>query len=254
VPVTVVILTFNEASNIGACLEAIPEPWPVLIVDSGSTDHTCSIAEAAGARVEHRPWSGFADQRNHALAACGVQTPWILFIDADERYPVAFFNWMRVAVGPVGVDAFNVPSTLFLDSRPLRHAPGYPILHPRLVRRGRVRFIANHAGHGEALEPCRVALAPIGYDHFFQDGDLEPWLRKHIGLAALEADAKGIATTRRGRLARWAPAGPALARFAYHYLIRLGFLDGKAGLRYAAMYAWYELAIYLIGASRRVPR
>jgi glycosyltransferase involved in cell wall biosynthesis len=252
----VVILTFNEGRNIGACLAAIPEPWPVLILDSGSTDQTCIIAEAAGARVEHRPWSGFADQRNHALAACGVQTPWILFVDADERYPAAFFDWMQGPVQTSEIDAYDVPSILFLDGRPLRHAPGYPILHPRLVRRDAVRFKANHDGHGEALEPCRMALAPIGYDHFFQDGDLEPWLRKHIALASLAAGATQAATTRRGRLARWAPSGPAraLARFAYHYLIRLGFLDGEAGLRYAAMYAWYELTIHLIGVSRRAPR
>jgi glycosyltransferase involved in cell wall biosynthesis len=250
--VTAIVLTLNEAREIGDCLAQIPGDLPKLVVDSGSTDETVAIARAAGAKVVTRSWSGFASQRNFALSSCGVTTDWVLFVDADERYPAAFFDWMRQALAlETQIDAFNVPSRLVLDKVLLRRAPGYPILHPRLVRRT-VTFLPNHAGHGEMLSPCRTGLAPIGYDHYFQAGDLAPWLRKHVSLAEFEAGGSAAPTTRRGRLARLFPAGPlrAAARFVYHDVVCQGFRDGKAGFRYALMYAWYELTVYLIGVSQ----
>ena len=246
---TAVVLTLNEATDIGPCLAAIPSDLPRIVVDSGSTDGTVELSKTAGARIYHRGWTGFADQRNFALLSCDIQTSWVLFIDADERFSTAFFDWMRDVIrNDPPVDCYNVPSILFLDGKALRYAPGYPILHPRLVRRN-VRFQVNHSGHGEAVVPCRNGLAPFGYDHYFQSGSLRPWLQKHLGLAKDEADSQAAPTSDRGRLARRIPAGAprAILRFFYHYVARLGFLDGRNGFRYAVMYAWYELTIYLAG-------
>lgn len=252
--ITAVILTLNEQQDLPECLAAIPPGTPVLVLDSGSTDNTVRIAGEAGARIATRPWTGFADQRNFALRDCGLTTPWVLFVDADERFPPKFYDWLRatLAADP-DVDVFEVPSLLFLDGRPLRHAPGYPVLHPRLVRREAVEFVPNHAGHGEAVLAARMARAPIGYDHYFQSGDLLPWLEKHLKLAKAEARASAEPTTTRGKLAKLVGRGLArpLARFFYHYLLRGGFRDGRAGLQYSLMYTWYELSIYLLARSRR---
>jgi Glycosyl transferase family 2 len=250
---TVVVLTLNEAADLPACLKAIPSDVPVLVVDSGSSDATVAIAQAAGAKVASRPWSGFADQRNFALRACGVQTPWVLFVDADERFSPAFYAWARQTItDDPPVEVFDVPSLLFLDGRPLRRAPGYPVLHPRLVRLGAV-FVANHHGHGEAALSERRAIAPLGYDHYFHSGDLYPWLAKHLSHAAAEAGSDAAPSTTRARLARLAGRGPLrpVARFLYHYVLRGGFLDGRAGLQYALMYSWYDLTIHLLARSRR---
>ena len=252
-PVTVVILTLNEATQIESCISSIPSRFHIVIVDSGSTDGTQELAGALGARVIERPWAGFAAQRNFALREC-VETEWTLFIDADERFPDIFFDWMtQTALLESDVDVYQIPSTLILNGRPLMYAPGYPILHPRLVRRGTV-FTVNHAGHGETAEPCRSARAPIGYSHYFHSGDLTPWLAKHVRLAQFEAGSRQTPTTARARLASRVPRGPlrAILRFAFHYILRGGIRDGKEGLEYSIMYAWYELTIYLIEASRRV--
>ena len=251
---TAVVLTLNEQADLPACLAAIPPDLPVLVLDSGSTDSTVAIATAAGARTVVRPWTGFADQRNFALRGCGLETPWILFVDADERFPPAFYDWLRQTLsGDPPVDVFETPSLLFLDGRPLRRAPGYPVLHPRLVRREAAVFVPNHAGHGEMVGPCRRETAPIGYDHYFHSGDLLPWLAKHLKLAEAEAEAGAAPSTARGRIARLVGRGPArpFIRFLYHYLIRGGFRDGAAGLQYAMMYAWYDLTIHLLVRSRR---
>lgn len=252
VDLTVVVLTFNEERHLPACLAAIPSGIGVLVVDSHSTDETVAIAHRAGARVAQRRWSGFADQRNFALRDCEVATEWVLFVDADERYQPSFFDWADATIAqPSKYDAFQVPSVLVMNGAALRHAPGYPIYHPRLVRREHVEFVPNHAGHGEALAECRTDKAPLGYEHYFHDGELTPWLLKHVRLASLDARSEIAPQTRRGRLAGLLPRGlpRALARFFYHYLIRQGFRDGRPGFRYALMYAWYELTISLIRAS-----
>ncbi|WKJ91742.1 glycosyltransferase family 2 protein [Methylomonas montana] len=249
---TVVILTQNEEANLPGCLAAIPERYPVVVIDSGSNDNTLAIARQRGCAVFSNPWPGFAEQRNFALQQCGIQTPWILFVDADEIYPQRFYDWFEAKLSEThGIDVLMVPSILYLRGKRLNHAPGYPIYHPRLVRRETASFVRNHTGHGEAvLDTCRIGYSDIPYEHYFYHGEIVAWMHKHIGKAAQEVQLQptaGAVMTARGRLSvllgrSWLRI---LGRFAYHYLFRGGFLDGAAGLEFALMFTWYEATIYL---------
>jgi glycosyltransferase involved in cell wall biosynthesis len=250
---TVVILTKDEAPRLPRCLAAIPD-YPVLVVDCGSTDGTPRIAAERGARVVHRAWKGFAGQRNLALRDCQIDTQWVLFVDADEVYPASFYEWFETeARHEESVDGYMVPSFLYLRGRRLARAPGYPIYHPRLVRRARALYVTNHTGHGESLgAECRVRLAKIPYEHHFYDGELIAWMHKHVDKAAFEVKRQptpGAHMTWRGRISV-ALGGSFLrvpGRFLYHYLLRGGIVDGRAGLEFSLMFAWYEATIYLQG-------
>lgn len=249
---TVVILTQNEESNLPRCLVAIPERYPIVIVDSGSTDKTVAIADTRASRIYINPWPGFAEQRNFAINQCNISTPWLLFIDADEIYPQAFYD--RFEAELAASDAFDVlmvPSILYLRGKRLSHAPGYPIYHPRLVRRESTRFVRNHTGHGEAVvNTCRIGYSDIPYEHYFYHGEIIEWMHKHVDKAAQEVQLKpttNAVMTTRGRLSvllgrSWLRV---LARFLYHFVFRGGFLDGAAGLEFALMFTWYEATIYL---------
>ncbi|MGP1516294.1 MAG: glycosyltransferase [Ottowia sp.] len=80
----IAVLTCNEERRIENCLRSAAFADQVVVVDSGSTDQTCAIAERMGAQVLHRPdWRGFGPQRNHQLAACRAE--YIFFLDADEE-------------------------------------------------------------------------------------------------------------------------------------------------------------------------
>ncbi|MDT4288684.1 glycosyltransferase family 2 protein [Methylomonas sp. MO1] len=249
---TVVILTQNEAANLPRCLAGIPQRYPIAIVDSGSTDNTLAIAQERGCAIHRNPWPGFAEQRNFAIRQCGIDTPWILFVDADEIYPQAFYDWFEAKLSETtAIDVLMVPSVLYLRGKRLNHAPGYPIYHPRLVRRENTRFVRNHTGHGEAvLDTCRIGYSDIPYEHYFYHGEIIEWMHKHVGKAAQEVTlhpTAGAVMTTRGRLSvllgrSWLRV---LARFCYHYLLRGGFLDGAAGLEFALMFTWYEATIYL---------
>ncbi|MBM3601029.1 MAG: glycosyltransferase family 2 protein [Alphaproteobacteria bacterium] len=252
---TVVILTLNEARHLPRCLDHVPEGYPIVVVDSGSTDGTLDIARARGARVFVNPWPGFAAQRNFALEACGIDTEWTLFIDADELFPSAFYEWFeRWAAAPesAGCDAGMVASILVFKGVRLRHAPGYPIYHPRLARTAKARFFVNHTRFGESVaEGTPVIHIDIPYDHHFYDGDLVSWMHKHVHWASLEANPvwnAGAAITVRSRVSvalgrTWLRIP---LRFIYHYFLKQGFRDGRAGFEYALIYTWFEATKYVV--------
>jgi len=132
---TIVILTKNEQANLPGCLTAIPERYPIVIVDSGSTDNTLAIANSRACRVYINPWPDFAEQRNFAINQCAVGTPWLLFVDADEIYPQAFYDWFESGMADTGsIDVLMVPSILYLRGKRLNHAPGYPIYPIKISR------------------------------------------------------------------------------------------------------------------------
>jgi glycosyltransferase involved in cell wall biosynthesis len=254
--VDVVILTRNEADRIERCIRAVPPAISVHILDSGSTDNTVPIATTLGSQVHMRDWQGFAAQRNFALEHCGTG-PWVLFIDADETYPIS--AWAEIAERTDGpkFDAFAIPSMLVYDGRMLMHAPGYPLLHVRLVRRDRVRFAASTTGHGEALVGSpRVGTMSCSYVHDWFDGDVDRWLRKNLPLALAEAGAAASANVRetaRARASARVGNGPhrPLVRFVYHWLLVGGWRDGWRGFEYALLYCWYELTRYVSWSSGR---
>ena len=83
-PLSVVVLTKNEAGNIRRCLQSVAWCAERVVVDDGSTDNTVALAQAEGARVVQRRFDTFAQQRNWALASAGLHCPWVLMLDADD--------------------------------------------------------------------------------------------------------------------------------------------------------------------------
>ncbi len=81
---SVALIVKDEASRLPAWLRAVaPLADEIVAVDAGSSDQSVALLTAAGARVFHREFSGYADQRNHAASLC--RGDWILCLDADER-------------------------------------------------------------------------------------------------------------------------------------------------------------------------
>ncbi|MEC4750311.1 glycosyltransferase family 2 protein [Methylomicrobium sp. Wu6] len=251
---TVVILTKNEEKTLARCLSALPTGYDVVVLDSGSTDQTLDIAKQYGCMIRQHDWEGYAQQRNYALEECDISTPWVLFIDADEVFQKEFFDWAMTAVNLelASADAVMVPSYFFLRGKRLGYAPGYPIYHARLLRRGKVRFLSHHdGGFGENIEEgARVAFAKIPYEHYYYDGEMLEWMHKHVDHASREirVNKAGIIINRRKRLSMWLGNSILRAplRFIYHYIICRGFLDGRAGLEYSLMFSWYEATKYLL--------
>ena len=105
-PVSVYIITRNEAANIGACLDRLVEFDEVILVDSGSTDGTVEIAgQYANVSTSFHAWCGFSAQKSHALGLCRNQ--WVLNVDADEILSDAYLDEVRRVVRENRVDALE---------------------------------------------------------------------------------------------------------------------------------------------------
>jgi glycosyltransferase involved in cell wall biosynthesis len=258
--VSTLLLTFNEQHNLSRCLEALDWCDDIIVVDSGSTDDSVEILRRAGARVLHRPFDNFSNQRNFGLEEGKPRHEWVLHLDADEVATREFHKRLAVFEPEDGIDAYRVPSKIMLHGHWLRHAGMYPTYQVRLGHRDRLRF--RQVGHGqrEDLPPASVGLFDEPYLHYNFSHGLSAWLRKHLRYAEDEARDLvslrnrlavksssifiGDATSRRRALKDLSVRLPfvirPLARFFYILIWRRGLLDGRYGVLYALTLSMYE--------------
>jgi glycosyltransferase involved in cell wall biosynthesis len=263
-PIVVIIPTRDEAANItGAVRSVIDHVAAVVVVDSDSTDDTRLLAKAAGAEVVPYEWDGrYPKKKQWCLDHVRTDTDWVLFLDGDETASGAllaelyriFLDGRRVRPA-----AFDIPLGYWFAGRRLRH--GHTIVKRALVDRTRVRFpepddldapgMGEQEGHYQPLaDPVfrlRTAiehrdLDPVRtwFERHNRYSDWEAWLAAHPEAREHIRTAK----TRQGQLFHRAPLKPLLS-FAYAYVGRLGFLDGRAGLDYALAMSFYRWQIGL---------
>jgi glycosyltransferase involved in cell wall biosynthesis len=268
VPVSVVVLTRDEEPNIRRCLASVAWADQVVVVDSGSTDDTVPIARSLGVEVVEQPWLGFSAQREFALRLPLLRRDWVYFVDADEWTSPELAGEIGVRLGEPSCAAFSQRFRLVFQGTWIRHCGWYGgSWIVRLVDRRYTKFDESRVG-----ERVRVD-GPVGrLRHDIVDEDLKGlvvWLRKHVHYAQLEAERRGRQGLFRDRLAALRsrgdtrpmiravlkdvvfpsiPAKPA-ALFLYMYIVRLGVLDGLAGLRFCFFHAWHEACVNALRAN-----
>ncbi|AWL10558.1 putative glycosyltransferase [Saliniradius amylolyticus] len=96
-PISAFIITKNEQAHLAEVLDSLSKFDEVVVVDSGSTDQTRSIAREKGARVIERDWPGFAKQKQYAMTCC--QHDWVLNVDGDEVLPEGTYEQLQKLIG-----------------------------------------------------------------------------------------------------------------------------------------------------------
>ena len=236
--VSAILITKNEIQNLPACLEGLSWCIEIIVVDSGSTDGSVTLARRLGARVESRPdWAGFGPQKNRALNL--AQGDWVFSIDADERVTPALAEEIQSAVQCADApDAFSLPRLSSYCGQFMRHGGWYPDRVVRLFRRGKARF-SDDIVHESVQVQGRVGQLHNDLIHISYRS-LEDVLEKMNRYSS--AGAEKLAT--RGRRASLATAlGKSLWAFIRTYVIRRGFLDGRLGFVLACGIAhetWYR--------------
>ncbi len=221
--VVAIVLTRDEAAEIGECLAALRFADARLVVDSGSRDRTVEIAEAEGARVVAHPFVDFASQRNAALDL--VDAEWVLMIDADERVPPELAAEIRAAIAsaPAEVGAFRLPRRNWYLGRPLRHCTTGRDTVVRLLRRGRARFVNKVHESARVEGEIRDLKTPLDHHTVRALGDSLRKVAEFSPLSAEEMLARGKTTSVAGIAAH------TLARFLKVYVAKRGFLEGSRG-------------------------
>lgn len=122
-PISVCIPVRNEEKNLPTCLQSLQGAFEeVVVVDSGSTDNTRSIAENAGAVVLDFHWNGqFPKKRNWTLKNHAFRNPWVLFLDADERLTPEVIAELWATIPNSTHVGYWLSFTNWFMSQPLRH-------------------------------------------------------------------------------------------------------------------------------------
>lgn len=268
---TAIILTLNEAQHLPRCLASLAGVVDtVLVTDCFSTDDTLRIAQEHGARVVQREWVNYAAQFNWALTQLDADTNWVLRIDADEILTPALAAEIRERLPGLGpeVDGVFCGRRMIFQGQRIRFGGLFPVRVLRLFRTGR-----GQCENRWMDEHIKVAGLTVDFQNELIDDNLNSltwWTAKHNSYASREAvdllnleygfmPHDSVASLRDGSQAgfkRWLkevvyarlPGGlRALAYFLYRYVIRLGFLDGRAGAAFHILQGfWYR---YLVDAK-----
>ncbi|HWB01185.1 MAG TPA: glycosyltransferase family 2 protein [Pirellulales bacterium] len=230
--ITPLVLTYNEAPNIGRCLGRLRWAREVIVVDSFSTDATVAIAgEYPNTRVVQHAFDDFADQWHWALDHAQIGTEWVLALDADYVVTREFVDEVSRLAPEPSVSAYFARFVYAVMGRPVRGGVYPPVAV--LFRRDRCRYRQDGhcyrlvAQHGET----RTLEARLVHD---DRKSLARWLQSQAGYMEQEAaklrSAKRL--TKVDRLRLYTPFAP-LAVLAYSLLIKRGIFDGPAGWFYA---------------------
>tara|TARA_B100000686_G_C16623441_1_gene880489 strand:+ start:138 stop:977 length:840 start_codon:yes stop_codon:yes gene_type:complete len=262
---TVIVLTHNEELNIEECLRSlVPLKCRIVVVDSGSSDKTLEIVQNHKVEIYNHEFNNYGDQRNWAQQNTGIETDWVLHIDADERLnKLLCENIINVLMDNSNseIDGYLISRRTIFMGKFIRYGGHYPVYHNRMFR--------------IAKGMCETRL----YDqHFIVDGiveklsgdiidvtdDLDDWFNRHMKWAEMEAE-QILGNNKKNKLVQSKLGGTPIERrrwmknnlyykmplflrcliyFGYRYFVRLGVLDGYKGLIFHFLHGfWYRFKV-----------
>lgn len=258
--ISILILTLNEELNLPTCLSSLSWCDDVVVLDSYSTDKTEQLAVAAGARFVQRKFDNYAAQRNFGLNDISYKYNWLLMVDADESVPAELVSEM----GTLLKDGTN-PTTVYRMRRKdhflgkwIRHSSGYPTWFGRLIKIGSVRV--EREINEEYVTDGTVGYLQEHLLHYPFNKGIASWIEKHNRYSTMEAKLLvegGLAMpsigdffskdpTDRRRAVKglvYRMPGRPLAMFFALYILKRGFLDGRAGFVFCVLRSFYEFMI-----------
>ncbi|WP_019946199.1 glycosyltransferase family 2 protein [Hymenobacter aerophilus] len=236
VPLSVVIITFNEEANIARCLEAArPVADELLVVDSFSTDRTVEICRELGARVVQHAFAGYVEQKNYATAQARHEH--VLQLDADEVLTPELQTSIRAALANWQGGGYTLARLTSYVGHWVRHGGWYPDRKLRLYDRrlGRWQGLLLHE-HYE-LAPGQPAPQPLAGDALhYSYTSVEQHVQQLNRFTSIAAEELWLKNRR--QVTVFHLVLKPIWKFVHGYVVRGGFLDGFAGLSIAAISAW----------------
>lgn len=226
--ISIAIITYNEASNIGNCIQSAKMLGPMVVVDSGSTDGTVEIISSTEAKLFVHPWVNFSTQKQYAVDNC--PTDWVLILDADERLTPKLIEEINNLVLDDPAIAYAIPRRSFFLNTEVKHCGWTPDYVLRLFNRDQCRF------NGRAVHEAIIGFKTIKHlknplIHFsYQsaaDVDKKTLLYSDLGSQAVSAKRTKIPPVEPALRASWA--------FLKTFIIKLGMLDGMTGVKISKM-------------------
>ncbi len=267
-PLSVIILTFNEEKNIEECLKSV-HGWveEIFIVDSYSTDRTLEIAKEYTEKIYQHEFVNQAKQFNWALENLPIKTEWVMRLDADERWTEDGFKELREIINNDKADGAYLKMKIYFMGKWIKHGDFYPNYFLRVFKKSKSkiedRWMDEHIMVNGKTIVSNIDVIEANYD---RQKNIHLWTTKHNNYSTREAiecilqkynlqkigtvaDITGGKTKKK----RWLKENfynklPLFIRpllyYIYRYFFKLGFLDGKEGLIFHFLQGfWYRFLV-----------
>jgi glycosyltransferase involved in cell wall biosynthesis len=248
-PISVIILTYNEEKNIEDCLKSVYD-WAdeIFVVDSYSTDRTLEMVKKYTDKIYQHPFLDYGKQRNWAQENLPIKNEWVFHLDADERITPELTSKLKEILTQlhIDVDGFLVSRKTVFMGRWIKHGGHCPVYHLRIFKKNKGRceerlYDQHYIVEGRVLKIKGDIINIV-------NSDLNLWKARHKIWASLEAQELLFNKNRIINI-RFIKGNPIekrnwfrykiyykmplfirpLAYFFYRYILRLGFLDGWQG-------------------------
>lgn len=273
-PASVIVMTKDEGANIAKCLRSVRGFDEVFVVDSGSRDRTCAIAAEMGATVVDFRWNGrYPKKKQWCLDELPFRHDWVLYVDADEEViPELTEEIGRVLAGPPRHAGYFVGYDYVFLGHVLHH--GHRVYKLVLLNRHKARFperddldVANMwevEGHyqpqvegttGVLRRRMRHDDHATLYHYFERHNRYSDWEATLRARGTLLREAEAQPTGRRALKAIFARMPvKGLVAFLHSFVLKGGFLDGRAGFHYAIARGFYYWQIGIKSREAPSPR
>ncbi|MDK9718419.1 MAG: glycosyltransferase family 2 protein [Trichlorobacter sp.] len=223
--ITATIITLNEEKNIGACLASLNFVDEIIVVDSGSTDRTEEICRS-NPRVKffNQPWLGFGPQKNYAVSL--ASHTWIISVDADEVVTPELAAEIQATIHD-GCDLAGcwVQRKNMYKKQWIKHGGWWPDEVLRVFRKDKGRFNDRRVHESVEIDGTTARLQ-AALEHYSYSGPEDFILKMHsyamAGAYQMQEDGRAGGAVR--------AVIRAIAAFVKGYILKQGFLDGRAGL------------------------
>lgn len=265
-----IIITFNEEVHLPRLLQSIKElDAPVFVLDSGSTDKTIAIAEEFGAKVLDNPFENHPRQWDFALKNFPVQTPWVICLDADQTVTPELKKRLEVLKDEDFADVsgiyFNRKN--FFKGRQIKHGGYSPFYLLKMFRFGTGYSDLNEHMDHRFIVPGKTIIWKDGYilEENLKENNISFWIAKHNRYSDLVAHEEvermmlirsqtikphfwGSPDERTAWLKQLWWQLPRYVRpllyFKYRMFFQLGILDGRTGVIFHFLQAfWFRLVV-----------
>jgi glycosyltransferase involved in cell wall biosynthesis len=224
--ISIYIIAFNEKDKIGDCIKSALWADEIIVADSHSTDGTTEIAENLGAKVFHIPFDGYGNLRNQAISYCSCD--WILSLDSDERCTEEVRDEILSLIKDTSLDIFRVPRKNYFMGRWIKYSGWSPnFRQPQLFRNGMMSYDLKPVHEGfisHSDKKIGVIKNKIWQFPFKNTEELMYKANRYSSLGVKKLKERG----KTGSVFKALLHG--LWSFIKHYVFKLGFLDGGAGL------------------------
>jgi len=251
--ITPVILTYNEAPNIGRTLEMLSWARDIVVVDSFSDDQTTTIIkQTPQARVVQRKFDCLANQWNFALSQCGITTEWVLALDADYLLTAPLVEELKHLRPTPDVRGYRANFVYCINGRRLRGSAYPPVTV--LYRLDGALYRQDGHAHRVIVDGTVIELqSEILHD---DRKSLSHWIRSQDKYMQLERkkllESPVHALGWADRIRRLRVVAP-FAIFVYCLFIKGAILDGLPGIYYAFQRLLSELLLSLYLFEESLP-